>query len=196
MVFCVGLTGNLASGKSTVAALFAKLGVEVINADILSKKLTEKGQSAYLSIVTHFGSGILLDDGQIDRRRLRELVFTDPKALHWLEKLLHPLIRKAILAAVGACKTSYCLVEIPLEINKNLYPYINRILLVTAPLEEQIARVQLRDKCSKEQALAILTKQPNLESRLKNADDIIDNTGTIDALEQQVLSLHERYLYK
>lgn len=195
MVFCVGLTGNIASGKSTVAALFAKLGAEIISADIISKQLTQKGQPAYASIVAHFGSKVLLHDAQIDRKALRELVFTNPQALSWLEQLLHPLIQKSIQEAVKQCKASYCLVEIPLEINKYLYPYINRILLVTAPIKEQLARVQLRDKCSKEQALAILNKQPNLKSRIKSADDIIENTGTINALEQQVLSLHEKYLH-
>lgn len=196
MVYCVGLTGGIASGKSTVAELFSELGIQVIYADKISKALTAKDQEAYMQIVTHYGTEILTDDGTLNRRKLRSIIFSDAKERFWLEQLLHPLIRQKIKEQVDSSITPYCIAEIPLLIDKEKYPYINRILLVNAPIETQIARVIQRDQCTREQALAILAAQPGLNLRLKEADDVLMNNLGFNELKIAVNDLHHNYLQK
>jgi dephospho-CoA kinase len=194
MVYCVGLTGNLASGKTTAAELFADLGIDVINADIISRELTEKNTPAYQSIARHFGPEILLADGAINRKSLREHIFTDANQRKWLEDLLHPLIRQAIEQNISHCKSVYCVIEIPLLLDTTYYPYLNRVLLIDAPQEVQIARVQERDKCSRDHALAILLAQPDINLRLKFADDVLNNDGDLHQLRHKIQALHQQYL--
>lgn len=194
MIYCVGLTGNLASGKSTVAQFFAELGIDVINADAIAKQLTQKDSETLASIKTHFGTKVIQEDGQLDRAYLREIIFADPAQRQWLEQLLHPLIRQSIEQQINHCQSEYCIIEIPLHIDKKLYPYLNRVLLITAPIEKQIARVQARDKCSKDQALAILATQPTMDLRIQHADDIINNDGDLESLRTQVQQIHKQYL--
>jgi dephospho-CoA kinase len=194
MVYSVGLTGGIASGKSTAAELFSELGVQVINADKISRELTAKDQTALNRIVAHYGHEILTETGELNRRALRDIIFSNPKERIWLEQLLHPLIRQKIQEQVEACTTAYCIVEIPLLIDKKLYPYLNRILLVKAPIETQISRVVQRDQCSREQALAILAAQPDMNLRLQNADDVLVNDLRVDELKTAVHNLHQKYL--
>lgn len=196
MIFSVGLTGNIASGKSTVAQLFADFGIKIINADKVSKELTIQGSNAYQKILDHFGAEIILDDGELNRRKLRDHIFTDHEERVWLEGLLHPLIRQQLELQISSCSTPYCVVEIPLLIDKKNYPYLNRILLVTAPIEIQIQRVMLRDQCTREQALAIISTQPEINERLKYADDVIVNDSGLNELKIAVTSLHFNYLSK
>lgn len=194
MVYCIGLTGDIASGKTTVATLFSQLGIEVISADKISRELTQKEKHIYKKIVAHFGTKILNSDKELNRSQLREIIFSNPKEREWLEHLLHPLIRQKIKEKVAACTTPYCIVEIPLLITKHNYPYIDRVLLITTPTKTQISRVMRRDKCSKEQAQAILSVQPTLNLRLKNADDVIINDLGIEDLTTTVNNLHCQYL--
>jgi dephospho-CoA kinase len=194
MVYCVGLTGGIASGKSTAAELFSESGIQVINADKISRELTAKDQTALSKIVAHYGQEILMETGELNRRALRDIIFSDPQERIWLEKLLHPLIRQKIQEQIKACTTTYCVVEIPLLIDKKLYPYINRILLINAPIETQITRVMERDHCSREQALAILAVQPDINLRLQNADDVLINDLRMDELKIAVHDLHQKYL--
>ncbi|MFA6303620.1 MAG: dephospho-CoA kinase [Legionella sp.] len=194
MIYCVGLTGNLASGKSTAAKLFAELGVDVINADLIAKELTAE-QSPVLSLIEqHFGPNILLNDGKLNRKLLREIIFNDAQERLWLEQLLHPLIRERIQEHIQNCHSAYCVIEIPLLLDRSHYPYLNRVLLIHAPIEQQIQRVQERDHCSKEQALAILATQPDLELRLGLADDVVENDGGLEELRQKIGNLHTHYL--
>ena len=195
MVYCVGLTGGLASGKSTVATLFAHLGVAIINADHISKELTMKEQAAYYKIVEHYGTNILNESQEINRSALRSIIFANPEERKWLEHLLHPLIRQQIQERVLECTAPYCIVEIPLLIDKKNYPYVQRILLVTAPLELQITRVMARDQCSKKEALAILAAQPKLSQRMNNADDVLVNDQDLNELKATVQNLHQQYMY-
>ncbi|CAM2836451.1 dephospho-CoA kinase [Legionella steigerwaltii] len=194
MVYCVGLTGDIASGKTTVAELFSKLGIEVIHADKISRELTQKNKAAYSKILEHYGRRVLKEDDELDRSKLREIIFSDHKEREWLEQLLHPLIRQEIKKRVDACITPYCIIEIPLLITKQTYPYINRTLLVCAPKETQISRLMQRDQSSKEQAQAILSTQPDINKRLENADDKIVNNMGIEQLTKRVNDLHYRYL--
>lgn len=194
MIFCVGLTGNIASGKTTVSQIFAKLGVNIINADTIAKDLTVINQPAYKEIITHFGSELMLENGQLNRRRLREIIFSNAEERKWLENLLHPLIRHKIKEQIDLCTQSYCIIEIPLLTDKKLYPYLNKILVVHASEEVQISRVMNRDHCSKEQAKAILSTQPDMRVRLNNADDVLLNDFGLNELNNAVTQLHNKYL--
>lgn len=196
MVYCIGLTGNIASGKSTVAAIFSELGIDVINADKISRDLTAKNQAAYNFIIEHFGPEILLEDGELNRRHLRDIIFSNSDERRWLEELLHPMIRSGIEHELAKCTSPYCVIEIPLLFNTEHYPYVNRVLLVTASVDTQISRVMQRDQCSVIKAQAILSVQPDLEMRLKLADDVIHNNSSYDDLYQQSIALHKIYLQK
>lgn len=193
MTYCVGLTGNIASGKSTVASLFATLGVQVLNADVISKQLTSKGTAAHQAIIQHYGSAVVDDQDQLNRKKLRELIFSNPKERLWLEQLLHPMIRQQLAEQVTVCTTPYCIIEIPLSIDKNNYPYLNKILLVISPIEQQIERLMHRDQCTKAQALAIISAQPSIEQRRSNADDVLINDDGMEQLCHEVKQLHQNY---
>lgn len=193
-MFCVALTGAIASGKSTVCQLFSDLGIDIINADQIAKQLTQKGEAAHQAIIEHFGRNMMLPDGNIDRSHLRTIITTDPHAKHWLEQLLHPAIRSAIKESIHQCHSPYCIVEIPLLVSKQDYPYINRVLHVDAPTEQKIVRLMQRDHASREQALAMLSIQPDEKKRRSIADDYFCNDGNMEHLKQHVNQLHQKYL--
>ena len=194
MAYCVGLTGNIASGKSTIAGLFAKLGVDVISADHIARELTTKNQVVINQIIAHFGSEVVLPSGELDRKCLRSLIFSNPQDKKWLEDLLHPLVRLGIEQQISHSQSPYCLIEIPLLINKQFYPYLNRILVVTSPIGLQITRVMQRDQCTKVEALAVISKQVSLDAHLKGADDVLSNDADLESLRQKVEMLHSSYL--
>lgn len=193
-MYCVGLTGNIASGKSTVASQFANLGIDVISADLIAKKLTAIGQPAFKQIVKHFQPTVLTPTGELNRRHLRELIFNSDEDRLWLETLLHPLIREQIQHEISHCHTPYCLIEIPLLTDKSSYPYLNRVLLVLAKHEQQIARLNWRDGSSREQSLAILKTQANETTLRMLADDVLMNDGSLEALQAQIIQLNHQYL--
>lgn len=193
-MFCVALAGNIASGKSTVAAEFANYGVNIIKADQIAKDLAAKGQPAFLQIVDHFGESVLTTTGELNRRQLRQIIVDNSEERQWLEKLLHPLIREQIKQEVEKTKSPYCLIEIPLLFDRSQYPWLNRVLLVIAEPEQQIARLMARDNSSREQALAIIATQADEQQHREIADDILINSGTIDHLRKEVAILHNDYL--
>lgn len=193
-MFCVGLTGNIASGKSTVAGYFANLGIDIISADKIARELTTELQPAFQGIVKHFGDHVLTPTGQLDRRSLRQLIFTNPTERLWLENYLHPLIRKQIELQIPTMQSPYCIIEIPLLRDRTRYPYLNRVLVIVAEAEQQIARLTVRDHCSKEDTLAILATQTNQQILCALADDRITNTGSLGNLEKDVEHLHKKYL--
>ena len=196
-MFCIGLTGSTASGKSTVAHCFKQLGIDVINADQIAKSLVQPQQPAYQQIVHHFGQSVLTEDGQLNRRYLRDIIVNNVEARLWLENLLHPLIRDNIQQTITTCSSPYCIIEIPLLTDKSTYWYLNRILLVLADPEEQITRVMARDHCSREQACALLAISEACDAKRKQlADDILINDKTIDILKAQIHALHLQYLYE
>ena len=194
MVYCVGLTGTIASGKSTITDYFEKLGVVIINADDIAKKLTAHTQPAFHRIVSHFGTSVLTTSGELNRRHLRQLIFSDPLERQWLENLLHPLIRQQIEHEISQVEAPYCLIEIPLLTSRSDYPYLNRILVVQANPEQQINRFISRDNSSREAALAILATQSNENKQLELADDLLMNIGSLVDLEKKVNVLHIQYL--
>lgn len=194
-MFCIGLTGTIASGKSTVAALFAKRGIDVINADHIAKMLVKRGQPALQQIIDHFGKSILTTEGELNRRHLRELIVNNTNKRIWLEELLHPLIRKQIQAEIDDCKSPYCIIEIPLLTDTTHYPYLNRVLLIQAHPEQQIMRLMTRDHSSREQACALLaTTRADDIKRQAIANDILVNDGSLVSLREKVDTLHDEYL--
>ncbi len=190
----IGLTGGIGSGKSTVAALFAGLGVPVIDTDRLARELVEPGQPALADIAQQFGSKFIGADGRLNRARLREHVFADTATRHRLEAILHPRIRRAVEDWLRTQTAPYVIVVVPLLLEGKLVELVDRILVVDVPEAIQRSRTMARDGLSETQFNAILHSQIERGKRLAAADDIIDNQGTEQALTAQVNALHQRYL--
>ncbi|MCP0914427.1 MULTISPECIES: dephospho-CoA kinase [Legionella] len=193
-MYCIGLSGGIASGKSTVARYFSELGVQVISADEIARQITAPNQAAYHKIVQHFGKHILDASGALNRRQLRQIIFNQASQRQWLENLLHPLIRQQIEKDVASCRSAYCIIEIPLLINREAYSYLDRILLVETDRRVQIARITQRDLCTQEEALAILAAQSTPAQYRSLADDILVNHGSLEELKQQITKLHKDYV--
>jgi len=192
--FRVGLTGGIGSGKSVVCDCFRKLGVPVIDADVIARAVVEPGQPALDLIRRRFGSDVLADDGHLRRRALRDLVFSDPEAKRALEAILHPRIRSRMQSEVEQLRAPYCILCIPLLLETGQQDLVDRILVIDAPLELRLRRVMRRDRCSEDQARAIVGQQLQTSERLGQADDIIGNQGSLEALCLAVRDLHRRYL--
>jgi dephospho-CoA kinase len=190
----VALTGGIASGKSTVADLFAALGVPVIDTDVIARQVVEPGQPALAKISAMFGPDVLDSEGRLDRRRMRERIFTDPDAKRRLEAILHPAIRAEMERQSMAAKGLYQVLVIPLLTEGGRRDHVDRVLLVDVPEELQVQRLMMRDGVSHEQAQASLNAQATRAQRLALADDVIRNTGRVDDLRAQVAELHEKYL--
>lgn len=190
----IGLTGGIGSGKSTVADLFAELGVPVIDADLISRDLTQPGQPAYQEIVHCFGHDITDNEGKLDRNQLRRVVFADPDRRRQLESILHPRVYDRIGEQLRLLDAGYCIVVIPLLVETGGSALVNRVLLVDAPESLQRQRAALRDRASTSEIDAILASQASREQRLQAADDVIHNDGDLEHLRRAVLSLHEAYL--
>lgn len=193
-MFCVGLTGGIASGKSNVARLFSELGVPMIDTDQLSRSVTEKNSSALKKIERHFGVEILNANETLNRKKLREVIFNDPKERLWLNALLHPLIRAKVREAVAAVTAPYCICVIPLLVEaKHHYEFLDRICVVDIDPAIQIQRLIERDQINVELAEKIRSAQSSREARLAIADDIIENNSDLHALKSAVLELHQKY---
>ena len=193
--FAVAITGGIASGKTTVQRLFEQLGATVFDADIIARELVAPGQPALAEIAATFGVDVLTSQGELDRSRMRERVFSDPSARRKLESILHPRVRDELFARVRACESPYCLLAIPLLAESNgAYAWVDRVLLVDVPRETQLARLMRRDGATAESALRALDAQASRSARLALADDVVDNMYAVAALEPIVGRLHRRYL--
>jgi len=190
----IGLTGGIGSGKTAVSNLFQQLGANVIDADEIARALVSKGTPLLEDIRQHFGDDILDPEGNLNRRALRETVFNDTTARQWLESLLHPAVRQTIIEQLQHSTAPYTLVVIPLLVESGSYPFLDRIAVVDIPESLQVERTVSRDNSSAELVEKILASQASRQTRLAQADDVIDNSGTPDALMRQVNALHERYL--
>jgi dephospho-CoA kinase len=190
----IGLTGGIASGKSTVSKFFAELGVPVIDADEISRLVVQPGSAGLAGIVRRFGSGVLDADGSLNRRALRALIFEDAAARRDLEAILHPLIRGEMEAIAERAGGEYQIFAIPLLVEGGPSDRVDRILVVDADEESQVGRVMARDRIPEPQARAILAAQASRAARLAAADDVISNSGTVADLRQQVTKLHAKYL--
>jgi dephospho-CoA kinase len=190
----VGLTGGIGSGKSTIARMFAGLGVPVIDADEIAHRLTRPGKPATQAILNTFGSDVAAEQDGIDRKRLGQRVFNRSEDRRRLESILHPLIRDEIELAVRASVAPYCLIVIPLLIESKQRDLVDRVLVVDIDEALQIEHVRTRDGRSDPEIRAIMSAQASRGERLAAADDIIENNGNLDSLRERVAVLHTRYL--
>jgi len=190
----VGLTGGIASGKSTAAKFFGALGVPILDSDQIARDVVEPGQPPLDRLVERFGAAILTPDGHLDRPKLRDIVFSDPKARADLEALTHPAIGAALEARSATAGGPYQVLVIPLLVEKNLGSQVDRVVVVDCDEELQIKRLRDRDSSTPEQARAILAAQASRAARVKAADDVISNDADMSAVRAQVEALHARYL--
>lgn len=193
-MFVVGLTGGIGSGKSTIAKFFAEKNIVVIEADKLAREVVKRGTPAFLKISDRFGPEILTNDGFLNRKRLREIVFSDGKERAWLENLLHPLINEALIKVIKAAISEYIILESPLLLETNQHELVDRILVVDVSEKTQLTRTLNRDGGSENTIKAIMNSQLPRVARLKRANDIIDNEQQIDLLNKKLESLHHTYI--
>jgi dephospho-CoA kinase len=189
----IGLTGGIASGKSTVADLFAELGAVIIDTDRIARDVVAPGQPALNDIIAAFGATVLQPDGSLDRAALRQRIFANDDDRKRLEAITHPRIREAALRRADTAGGPYQLIVVPLLVGSPLRESVDRILVVDCDEDTQIARLMARDADSEAQARRILAAQSSRSERLAIADDVIDNGGTLDETRRQVRALHDFY---
>jgi dephospho-CoA kinase len=194
MTFVVGLTGGIASGKSTAGKYFEALGIEVINVDLISKNLVEVNLDLHLKISRYFGKKSLLGDGSLNRSYIRHEIFNSSKKKMWLEKLLHPPIKDQVLKSLGCSLSAYAILESPLLLETDQYKLTDRVLVVDVSKKVQILRAQKRDKISTDTIKSIIKSQMPRMQKLKLADDVIKNTGSIEKFKLMIECLHKNYL--
>ena len=190
----IGLTGGIASGKSTAAQRFVELGVPVLDADESARAVVAPGQPGLAAVVEKFGAGVLTAEGALDRRALRNLIFADAGLRRELGLILHPLIRADMEQKAAVAAGDYLVLAIPLLIEQPREPgRVDRILVVDVDAALQLERVMARDSSSRTEAQAILSAQATRAARLAAADDVLVNSGTVEELRRGVDVLHERY---
>jgi dephospho-CoA kinase len=197
--FCVGLTGGIGCGKSTVGDFFAARGVAVVDADIVARTLTAPGGAAMPAIAREFGPAFVAADGAMDRAAMRAWVFdaghpdlAAQRKAH-LEGVLHPLIRQETIRLANATPGPYVMLMVPLLLESGAYR-ADRVLAVDCPEEVQIARVMRRSNLPRAQVEAVMAQQVSRADRLRHADDVVDNGGELPALAPQIARLHDLYL--
>ncbi|MFM2622291.1 dephospho-CoA kinase [Vibrio owensii] len=195
MAFVIGLTGGIASGKTTVANLFKQqFKIDIVDADIVAREVVEPGTPGLNAIVEHFGADIVHDDQTLDRAKLREKIFSNPEKKAWLNGLLHPMIREKMIEDLEQVTSDYALLVVPLLVENKLDSLCDRVLVVDVDPQTQISRTVKRDNVSEEQANAILASQASREQRLALADDVVKNNPDDPDLLLQITDLHEKYL--
>ena len=190
----IGLTGGIGSGKSAVSDMFRSLGVPVFDADVIARQIVEPGMPAYNQVIDLFGEKIVSNDGSLKRDLIRDIVFRDQELKRRLEEIIHPRVQKEMEDRVKSCGYPYCILSIPLLFETNADHRVDRVLVIDADEQFQLDRILKRDNLSVEQARAIMNSQTDRHSRLKAADDIIDNNGSPEATRKQVEEMHEKYL--
>lgn len=190
----IGLTGGIGSGKTAVSDSFEALGIDVVDADLASRVVVQKGKPCLLKIAQHFGEDILTKEAELDRAKLREIIFKSEEEKNWLESLLHPAIANQIQDELNASKSPYTILVSPLLLETNQKDFCSKVLAVDVPVETQVERTLKRDGVSKEQVQAIINSQISRNDRLNLADEIIVNDGTLEDLEIAVKILHEKFL--
>ena len=190
----IGLTGGIASGKSTVADMFADLGVPVIDTDVIAREVVSPGQPALEEIRDAFGDGVIAADGTLDRSAMREIVFGDEEARRRLEAIMHPRIGMATVERADTAGGEYQVIVVPLLVESSLRAFVDRVLVVDCSEETQIARLLARDAESEARARRILAAQSSRAERLAIADDVIENEGDLGDAREQVRALHRSYL--
>jgi dephospho-CoA kinase len=193
-IYRVGLTGGIASGKTTVAEMLAELGAGVVDTDDVAREVVEPGETGLESIKREFGADVLLETGQLDRAAMRRLVFQDTDARSRLEAILHPLIRERTLARVGELDSPYAVIVVPLLVETDFDKIVDRVVVVDCPRETQLERLMQRDGIDEAAAETMLAAQTDRELRNARADDLIDNSASKSAVREQARALHGRLL--
>jgi len=194
MSYVVGVTGGIGSGKSAATAEFEKLGITVVDADVVPRQVVMPGTPCLQAIAEHFGNQLLTEGGELNRKALRQRVFSNPEEKEWLNKLLHPAIRQELISQLEQADSPYVILSAPLLLENGLEKYCQRVLVVDVPESLQISRTIQRDNSPKSEVEAIMKAQLSRDERLKRANDVLNNDGSLEQLEQQVLQLHQRYL--
>ena len=190
----IGLTGGIASGKSTVATILKQLGAAVINADELSREVVQPGKGAWKEIVETFGANVLQSDKTLDRKKLRTMVFDNPEARKQLEAIIHPKVRALAeekIRELAAAGRSIIVYEVPLLFEGQLHHWLRPVILVACDINTQRQRLRDRDQLTNTEAQQHIDAQMSLEEKRKLADYVIENNGNIEELEQQVKSVLE-----
>lgn len=190
----IGLTGGIASGKTTVANAFAALGAPVVDADVIAREVTARGSAGLAALTDLLGQDILTGDGELDRATLRARLFTDTTLREQVESLLHPLITQRLWQQANAAIAPYVLLVVPLLLETGLEKEMDRVLVVDCPEETQLARLMARDGETPESARRMLAAQLPRADRLARADDVVANTAGLTELATRVQALHQRYL--
>jgi dephospho-CoA kinase len=193
-VLTVGLTGGVASGKSTASAALRALGAPVLNSDEVAREVVARGTPALKRIREEFGAGFLTADGELDRPRMRRHVFGDVAARRALERITHPAIRERLAAWRDAQAAPYCVLDVSILIESGMDALVHRVLVIDVPEEVQVERLRQRDHVREELARQMLAAQARRDERLARADDVIANTGTVAELCAAAAQLHEFYL--
>ena len=193
--FKIGLTGGIASGKTTVCNLFKDLSVEIIDADVISHELSKKGGAAFEEIIEAFEDEIIGNDGELDRKKLRSIVFNDNTKKKILEGIIHPKVLLSINEKIKASQSDYLIISVPLMIETGMNAMMDRVLLIDCNVETQIERIIQRDQTSREEAIKIIESQASIESKRELSDDrIINNNETsIEELTLKVKEMNDFY---
>ena len=194
MTYVVGVTGGIGSGKSAATAEFEKLGITVVDADVVARQVVMPGTPCLQAIAEHFGNQLLTEGGELNRKALRQRVFSNPREKEWLNELLHPAIRQELISQLELADSPYVILSAPLLLENGLEKYCQRVLVIDVPESLQISRTIQRDDSPKKEVEAIMKAQLSRSERLKKANDVLNNDGSLEQLEQQVLQLHQRYL--
>ncbi|MDR9828461.1 dephospho-CoA kinase [Vibrio sp. FNV 38] len=195
MSYVVGITGGIASGKTTVADLFHEhFAIDIVDADIIARQVVEPKTQGLNAIIDKFGDAVLQNDGSLDRRKLRDIVFSQPEEKQWLNQTLHPLIRQKMKQQIEQANSNYVLLVVPLLVEGGLQSMTDSVLVVDVDEKTQLERTMKRDKVSREQALNIVNSQANRQERLAIADDIIKNNDHTDNLLPQIEQLHAKFV--
>ena len=190
----IGLTGGIGSGKTAVSDIFEELGIRVVDADLASRVVVEKGRPSLEEIAKHFGQGILTEEGELDRAKLREIIFNSDEEKNWLESLLHPAIARQIQDELKASSSPYTILVSPLLLETNQKDFCDKVLVVDVPVETQIERTLKRDDVSLDQVQSIIKAQISRDKRLELADEVIVNDKNLEDLQLAVSKLHQQFI--
>ncbi|WP_370013153.1 dephospho-CoA kinase [Thalassolituus sp.] len=193
-MFILGLTGGIGSGKSAASAFFREAGITVVDADMVAREVVEPGEPAWSAIKERFGSDAINEDNTLNRAWLRQKVFSEPEERRWLEGQTHPRIRDRITEQLATAKSPYAILESPLLFESGQYELVTSTLVVDVPEQLQVERACNRDGNDPEQIKRIIAAQLPRQERLQRADQVVDNSGSLDELHKQLSALHATYL--
>ena len=190
----IGLTGGIGSGKTAASDHFMKLGVDIVDADVIAREIVKPNSKTLNKVADQFGADILLENGELNRAKLRERIFTSDDDKQALNSIMQPAIRYALLEQLNKARSEYVILSAPLLLENGLEKYCQRVLVIDVPVETQLQRASSRDTVSSNQIQSIIDSQIDRTSRLSKADDVIANSEDLTHLSKQVTQLHNKYL--